>query len=128
MPKQTDKSNLERSPSGGWVRWPQFWGLTFYPNSLASDISGGQISENENEAAYALALDLQFLMDLFQLIQHEKRLKSFWSATHRAWVFYSEERIESLGFGPRSLCGYVLRKFRKKEAFYEEILAHSKAV
>lgn len=119
------KSDLERSRSGGWVRWPQFWGLTFQPESLSSVVSGGVISEGDEDAADAIALDLQFLLDLFELIRQEKRLKSFWSPTHRAWVFYSEEEIKTLGKGPRSLCSFALRKFKKKDAFYEEILARS---
>jgi hypothetical protein len=125
MPIPRAQSDLERSRSGGWVRWPQFWGLTFHPESLFSETSGGLIAENEEDAAAALALDLQYLLDLFQLIREEKRLKSFWSPSHRAWVFFSEQEIKSLGTGPRSLCSYVLRKFKKKDAFYEEILARS---
>jgi hypothetical protein len=125
MNNLSEYCNLERSGSGGWVRWPQFWGLTFHPDSLSSVTSGGMISESDEDAAEAIALDLQFLLDLFELIRVEKRLNSFWSATHRAWVFYSEEKFQTLGKGPRSLCNYVLRRIKKKEAFYEEILRHS---
>lgn len=127
--KQTSHiQDNEPRPPVGWKRWPKFWGLIFCPGTMAAVGSGGLISESEERPAEAIKMDLEYLLDLFNLINLERRLKSFWSATHRAWVFYSEEKIENLGFGARSLCAHVLRKFRKKDAFYEEIFAHSQAV
>ena len=119
-----EKTNLENVGPQGGRRWPKFYGFTFSPESQNSVSSGGLIDDEEESPAKALQSDFEYLADLFELACRETALTAFWSASHRAWVFYSPEKLQSLGYGPRSLCEHTVQTFKKKEKFYSEILAH----
>ena len=122
--EKTKFGNLENS---GGRRWPKFYGFTFSPKSMGSTKAGGNIEEGLESPADALHSDFEYLADLFELACQELALRTFWSNLHKAWVFYSPEELQSLGYGNRALCEFTLRTFKKKEKFYEEILADHKA-
>lgn len=103
------------------IRWPQFWGIVFQPKSLGSTDSGGVIEKDE-PAAEAIRSDLEYLLNLFELVCREPRLSGFWSQRHQSWVFYSKEKIRSLEIGTRGLFSFSCRPFKKRGQFYEEIL------
>ena len=105
-------------------RWPKFFAVIFEPSSLNSVVSGGQIGASENPAK-ALRMDFELLADLFQFVEAEEKLSSFWSSKHRAWVFFTREEIRTLGFGSRALCNFALKPLRHRDKFYEEVLDHS---
>ncbi len=109
------------TPPKGWIRWPQFWGIVFQPKSLGSTDSGGVIEEDE-PAAEAIRSDLEYLLNLFELICREPRLNGFWSQRHQSWVFYSNEEIRCLERGNKGLFSFSCRPFKKRGQFYEEIL------
>ena len=105
-------------------RYPKFFAVIFEPSSFNSSISGGQIGASENPAK-ALRMDFEYLADLFQFVEAEKKLSSYWSSKHKAWVFYTKEEIRSLGYGSRALCNFALKALRHKDKFYQEVLDHS---
>lgn len=120
-----EKTNLENSGGQGrHKKWPKFYGFTFSPESLSTTKAGGNIDDDDESPSEALQMICEYFADLFKLASDESALRAFWSASHRAWVFYSPEKLQSLGYGPRSLCEHTVQTFKKKEKFYSEILAH----
>ena len=82
---------------------------------------GGNISDQESPAK-ALALDFEYLADLFRLLADESRFRAFWSP-RGAWIFYAKDGgSESLGRGKTGPWSNSLETFKPKESFYGEIL------